>query len=199
MATEIEPQTWGARRVVINRAVRELLLAIGEDPDREGLRDTPERVARFWQEFIGHDAGNADVTFESARADELVAVRGMKLWSLCEHHLLPFSMEVAVGYLAQDRVIGLSKIARIAQRHAHKLQVQERFTNDVAHELATVLFGAPVPSSAAPDVAVIARGRHLCMEMRGVRTEGEMHTSVMLGKFRTVPALRSEFLALVEA
>jgi GTP cyclohydrolase I len=175
--------------MVISRAVTELLRAIGENPQREGLQDTPERVARFWQEFIDHDGGNADVTFESVKADELVAVRGMKLWSMCEHHLLPFSMDVAVGYLTTERVIGLSKIARIAQRYAHALQVQERFTAQVATSVAAIV--------KTDDVAVIARGRHLCMEMRGVRTPGEMHTSVMQGKFRSVTALRSEFLALV--
>lgn len=151
---------------------------------------TAERVARFWDEWLSFDAGASDVTFEEVTSDDLVAVHGMRLWSMCEHHLLPFEMEVSVGYVPSGKVIGLSKIARIAQRHAHKLQVQERYVRDVATELGNIV---------GDDVAVIARGEHLCLAMRGIRTPAIMHASAMWGKFREKGDLRAEFLALVGA
>lgn len=185
-----ESVPWDQRRKVIEDSVRAILRAIGEEPTREGLRETPARVARFWQEWMSFNDEIGGIAFKSDNLDELVAVGGLHLWSICEHHLLPFSMTVAVGYIAPGRVIGLSKIARIAQAHAHTLTMQERFAFDVATNLQVLL--------EIEDVAVVARGEHTCLAMRGIRTPGVMHTSVMLGRFRERPELRAEFLSLIE-
>ena len=166
---------------------RELLLAIGEDPDREGLQDTPARWARWWAEFMDHDPGTIDRVFADT-SDEMVVVKGLRVYSLCEHHLLPWYADVTVGYLPTGQVIGLSKLARIAHLHAHQLQVQERYTTQVADTITQV--------TGSPDVAVVARGVHLCMVARGVRTEGTMVASCMRGRFREHPQTRSEFLQL---
>lgn len=170
----------------IEKITRDLLLALGEDPNRPGLRETPRRVARFWSEFL-RDTGDHGKTFEGIQTDQMVVVRGVRVWSLCEHHLLPFSSTIAIGYLTGDRVLGLSKFARIADKHARRLQIQERLVTDIADEIARV--------TESPDVAVVARGVHLCMVMRGAKSEGEMLTSVMRGRFRE-GAARAEFLAL---
>jgi len=110
----------------IERAVKDIIELIGEDPNREGLKDTPKRVAKFWKEFIDYDAGKIGTTFEAVKADQMVIVKGIKVWSLCEHHLMPFSSEIAIGYITRKKVLGLSKFARIAHKHAHKLQLQEK-------------------------------------------------------------------------
>lgn len=173
----------------IETAARALIEAIDPDPGREGLRDTPKRVAKWWLDFANFDAGETDTTFESIVTDQMVIVSGIKVWSICEHHLLPFSCEIAVGYIARAQIIGLSKIARIAHRHAHKLQVQERLAHDIADDVQEVT---------KADVAVLARGEHLCMSMRGIKTPATMTTSVMRGAFMT-EAARREFLALALA
>ncbi len=183
----VRDRSWDEKRVVIQEAVRKILWAIGEDVEREGLKGTPERVARFWQEFATYDAGSM-AAFEM-QSDDLVAVKGMELWSMCEHHLLPFSIEVSVGYLPRGKVLGLSKFARIARHFATKLQIQERLVRQIAD--------AVHDETDSPDVAVVGRGVHLCMAMRGIKTPATMHTSVMDGQFRYVGPLRAEFLALV--
>jgi GTP cyclohydrolase I len=167
---------------------RQVLLAIGEDPDREGLADTPRRWAGWWREFIEHDPGKVDTTFESVEADQMVVVSGIRVWSLCEHHLLPFWCDVAIGYVATGKVLGLSKFARIAHKFAHRLQIQERLTQQVADEVSRL--------TGSPDVAVIAKGEHLCLSARGARTPALMTSSVMRGAFRDQPAARSEFLQI---
>lgn len=167
---------------------RELLEAIGEDPEREGLKDTPRRWAAWWREFIEYEPGNVNTTFQSIRADQMVVVSGMRIWSLCEHHLLPFWCDVSVGYIAGDRVLGLSKFARIAHKFAHRLQVQERLSSQVADEVAALV--------GTDDVAVFVRGEHLCMTMRGIQTPALMSSSVVRGVFRADPATRAEFLRL---
>lgn len=174
----------------LERIGRELLVAIGEDPDREGLRDTPTRWARWWREFIEHDPGRVETAFTSATADQMVVVSGMRAWSLCEHHLLPFWCDVTVAYIPAGRVLGLSKFARVAHKHTRRLQVQERLVGGVADEVADL--------AGTSDVAVVARGEHLCMTMRGVRTPAMMTSSVLRGAFRD-PAARGEFLALAGA
>lgn len=170
-------------------AVKTLLLALGEDPRSEALRGTPVRVARFWKEFLGYDPGNTATTFEAIRTDQMVAVTGVEVWSLCEHHLLPFSSRLSIGYLARDRVVGLSKMARMAHANAHRLQLQERLVEGVAGDLADVL--------GHDDVAVFGEGEHLCMVMRGIQTPGTMHTSVLRGAFRENPDTRAEFMDLI--
>ena len=176
-----------AKRAGIAAATRALLFAIGEDIDREGLLDTPRRVADMWIEFIDHDPGRIDTVFQAEATDQMVAVTQLRVWSMCEHHLLPFWCDVSVAYLATDKVIGLSKIGRITRKHAHQLQLQERLIDGIARELVEVV---------GDDVAVIGTGEHLCMTMRGVAMPHRMTSSVMLGRFRE-PALRAEFLAVV--
>lgn len=174
----------------LRRIGADLLVALGEDPSREGLSGTPDRFARAWKEFIEHDAGNADTTFEAASVDQMVVVRGMRVYSMCEHHLLPFWCDISVGYITGELVIGLSKFARIAHRAAHKLQLQERLVAEIAHDIQK--------TAQTQDVAVVAKGVHMCMVMRGVRTEATMVTSVTHGLFRNDPRAREEFMRFVE-
>ena len=170
---------------------KQLLIAIGEDPERDGLQDTPHRYAKWWREFIDYDAGKIETAFTLDNNDQMVAVTGMRVWSLCEHHLLPFSATVSIGYIPEDKVLGLSKFARIAHKHAHKPQVQERLVQEIADEVKRV--------TGSENVAVVADGEHSCMVMRGIRTSGSMRTSVMSGAFRNEPETRAEFLNLVAA
>jgi len=146
----------------VQTIVRALLVALGQNPDREGLRETPARVARFWSEFLDHDPGDTGTTFEHTMAgDQYVLVGGIRTWSMCEHHLLPFSAEVSIGYLPAGRVLGLSKLARVVLQFAHRLQLQEQLTSQVAQEVARL--------TGSPDVGVWTVGEHLCMSVRGVR------------------------------
>lgn len=167
---------------------RQLLAAIGEDPDREGLLDTPNRFAKWWAEFIDYDAGKTDTTFEGIETDQMVAVTGVRVWSLCEHHLLPFHADLTIAYIADGRIIGLSKLARIAHKYAHGLQVQERLVTQIADHIQD--------STGAYSVAVLASGEHLCMTMRGIRTPARMHSSILRGLFKHDPNTRAELLAL---
>lgn len=166
---------------------RRLLVEIGEDPQRDGLRDTPGRFARWWREFTQHDPGSVDTVFETTASGSLVAVSGIDVWSLCEHHLLPFSCRVTIGYLPREHILGLSKFARVAHRHAHRLQSQEQLTQDIADDIEKL--------TGSPDIAVIGRGEHLCMAMRGVRTPATMTTAVWRGALKD-NALRQELTAL---
>ena len=174
----------------IESLIRQLLIEIGEDPDRPGLLETPKRVAKYWKEFIDYEPGKIGTTFESMKADQMVIVKGLKVWSLCEHHLLPFSSEVSIAYLTKEKVLGLSKFARIAHKHAHKLQLQERLVQDIADEVTELV--------ESKDIAVYGIGTHSCMVSRGIKTDGEMITSVMKGAFRKEYETRNEFLSLVK-
>lgn len=173
----------------IQKATLEILEAIGEDPEREGLKDTPARVARFWQEFVEYDYGNTDITFECITTDQMVVVTGMRVWSLCEHHLLPFWCDVSIGYIAREKVLGLSKFARVAHQCSHRLQIQERLVHQIADEVERL--------TGSSDVTVFASGQHLCMMMRGIKTEGMLKTSVTRGVFRDDSNVRMEFLRLI--
>lgn len=177
------------QRTELERIGRELLVAIGENPHRDGLLETPRRFAEWWLELIEYDPGRTDVTFEAVSVDQLVVVKGLEVWSLCEHHLLPFRATIAVGYLAAERVLGLSKFGRIAQQAAHRLQLQERLVQEIAD--------AVEAATGSNSVAVLAKGEHLCMSMRGIRMRAELVTSVMRGRFRDSD-LRSELLRLAE-
>jgi GTP cyclohydrolase IA len=169
---------------------RELLLAIGEDPDREGLRETPSRWADAWREFIEYDPGTTETTFASVASDQLVCVSGIRVASLCEHHLLPFWCDVSIGYIPNAKVLGLSKFARIAQQFAHRLQLQERLGEQIADEISRI--------TGTQNVAVVLKGEHYCMTARGIRMPGRMTSSVMRGIFRTESQTRIEFLRLIE-
>lgn len=176
------------RRFRLEEAAREILAVLGEDALREGLIETPRRFADWWLEFADYDPGRTDTTFETVSVDQLVVVRGLDVWTVCEHHLLPFRATIAVGYLAEGRVLGLSKFGRIAQQAAHRLQLQERLVQEIADEVEQI--------TGSESVAVVAKGEHLCMTMRGIKMASEMITSVMRGRFRDTD-LRAEFLGLV--
>lgn len=173
----------------LEKAASLILEAVGEDPLRDGLRGTPERFARMWRDFIEYDPGKCDTTFEAESVDEMVVVRPIRTWTLCEHHLLPFRCDLTIAYIPNGNILGLSKFARIAQKHAHKLQVQERLVEDVSREVTRV--------TGSSDVAVFAKGYHLCMAMRGVRSDAKMVCSKLHGAFKNDPATRAEFMRMV--
>jgi len=174
--------------------VESLLKELGEDPDRPGLKATPARVSRALRELtdgygIRPEDVIADAVFDQDY-DEMVVVKDIPFYSLCEHHMLPFFGACHVGYLPRGRVVGLSKIPRLVGVFAHRLQLQEQMTKEIAEALS----GALTPKG----VGVVIEARHLCMEMRGVQKPGgQMITSCMLGTFRKDPRTRAEFLGLV--
>jgi GTP cyclohydrolase I len=181
--------------VRIEHAVRDILTEIGEDPDREGLRRTPERIHRMYHELTAGYHVDPDRLINGAvfavDYSEMVVVKGIEFYSLCEHHLLPFFGTAAVGYLPRDRVIGLSKIPRIVEMYARRLQVQERLTQEVADFLMKTID--------PHGVGVVIEAQHLCIAMRGVRKGGAtMVTSAVLGQFRRSQRTREEFLAHLE-
>lgn len=170
--------------------IAQLLTELGEDPAREGLRDTPDRVAAWWSEFLSPAGATAATCFsESQVSGQMVIVGGMSVWSLCEHHLLPMNLQVTAGYMPNGKVVGLSKFGRIAQHFAGRLQVQERFTHQVADYVADVI--------GSDDIAVAVRGVHLCMSLRGVRMEAARTSSLYTGgRFGADPILSQQFLTL---
>jgi GTP cyclohydrolase I len=176
-------------------AVRELLLAIGEDPDRDGLKATPERVARSYAEIFGglfvDPADVLETTFDEGH-DELVLVKDIALYSTCEHHLIPWHGTAAVGYIpgVDGRITGLSKLARVVDLYARRPQVQERLTSQVADAVMARL--------EPRGVIVVIEAEHLCMAMRGVRKPGSRTvTSAVRGMFRADPRTRAEAMSLV--
>ncbi len=164
---------------------RELLVALGEDPDREGLKDTPRRWASWWREFIEYQPGTTDTSFEATNTGQMVVVSGIRVYSLCEHHLLPFWCDISIGYVVRDRVLGLSKFARIAHRVAHRLQLQERIVQGIADEVQH--------RTGSEDVAVLASGVHMCMVMRGIKSGGVVSSLVTRGAFKEQSDLRADF------
>jgi len=176
------------------RAIRELLAAIGEDPNREGLVDTPKRVARMYDEIATgsrEDAIAALSTQFNEDHQEMVIMRDMPFYSLCEHHLLPFVGTAHVGYLPNGKVVGISKLARAVDAFARRPQVQERLTSQVADAIMDAL---------EPEgVAVVLRAEHMCMSMRGIKKPGTaIITSATRGSFRSGVATRMEFLDLLQ-
>jgi GTP cyclohydrolase I len=177
----------------IERAVREILAAVGEDPDREGLLETPARVARMYAEMfqgLRQDPREHLRKCFSEKYDEVVLVRDISFCSMCEHHLLPFTGWAHIGYVPNGKVLGLSKLARVVEAVARRPQVQERMTEQVANLL--------VDELNAKGVAVIVEASHSCMTIRGVRKPGSMCvTSAMKGIFRSDLSSRSEIMQLV--
>jgi GTP cyclohydrolase IA len=175
--------------------VREIIRLIGEDPDREGLRKTPERYEKAIKFLTSGYHQNLDHLLNGATFsvcyDEMVVVKDIEFFSLCEHHLLPFLGKAHVAYLPSKKVIGLSKVARLVNMYARRLQIQERMTSQIAKA---------IEENIAPQgVGVIIEARHLCMQMRGVEKQhGLAVTSAMLGEFRNNKQTRDEFLALVK-
>ncbi len=183
-----------AGRESIADLARKMIAQLGEDPDREGLRKTPERFEKALQFLTSGYAQNLDkllngATF-SVAYDEMVIVKDIEFFSLCEHHLLPFFGRVHIAYLPNKRVVGLSKLARLVNMYARRMQIQERLTSQIA---------SAIEEKIDPQgVGVIVEARHLCMQMRGVEKQhGKAVTSAMLGAFRHNKQTRDEFLSLV--
>ncbi|WP_404475041.1 GTP cyclohydrolase I FolE [Vreelandella venusta] len=173
---------------------REIITALGENPEREGLRDTPKRAAKAMQFLTAGYRQSLDeivngAVFES-QTDEMVLIKDIELYSMCEHHLLPFIGKCHIAYLPDGKVLGLSKFARIVDMFARRMQIQENLTREIAETVQQV--------TQARGVAVVIEARHLCMMMRGVEKQNSsMTSSVMLGGFRANQATRQEFLTLI--
>jgi GTP cyclohydrolase I len=183
MSTEFSENDW-----------RRFIISLGEDPDRPGLSETPARVEKAWKHWTaGYTQNPADLlkTFEDGaeQYNELIVVRNIPVYSHCEHHLAPFFGKATIGYMPDGKIVGLSKLTRLMECFAKRLQVQERLTIQVANAL--------MESLQPKAVGVVIRCRHLCMESRGIRTPGEETvTSAMLGELQPNLAMRTEFLAL---
>ena len=177
----------------VARLTRELLIELGENPEREGLLKTPERVAASWAFLTsGYRSDLSGIingaVFES-EANNMILCRDIEVYSLCEHHMLPFFGSCTIGYIARHKVIGLSKLARIVDHFSRRLQIQERLTAQIARAL--------MDAVDAEGVGVILQAKHMCMTMRGVEKQhSSMTTSSVLGSFHHDPATRTEFLSL---
>ena len=179
----------------LEAAVRTMLEEIGEDPDREGLQKTPQRVAKALHFLTkGYDEDPLEVlngALFTEHHEEMVPMKDINIYSLCEHHLLPFFGRCHVAYIPQQKIVGISKLVRLVEIYARRLQVQERMTNQIAQTLLEVLD--------PQGVAVVIEAEHMCMQMRGVQKSGStMITSAMLGTFRKDPKTRREFMSLIQ-
>lgn len=179
----------------IQAAIRLFIEGIGEDPNREGLQETPERVAEMCEEIfagIGQDSHSVIKVLKSEKYDEIVLLKDIPFYSMCEHHLLPFSGVAHVAYIPQgNRVTGISKLARVVNIEARRPQVQERLTTDIAESIMKAL--------KPKGVLAIIEAEHLCMTMRGIKKPGtKVLTSVVRGIFRENPATRAEVMALIK-
>jgi len=184
----------GAKLETVASLMRRIIALVGEDPEREGLKKTPERYEKALKFLTSGYHQNVDHLLNGATFsvcyDAMVVVKDIEFFSLCEHHLLPFFGKAHVAYLPSKKVIGLSKVARLVNMYARRLQIQERLTNQIARALEDKI--------APQGVGVIIEARHLCMQMRGVEKQhGQAVTSAMLGAFRENKQTRDEFLALV--
>jgi GTP cyclohydrolase I len=192
LLNDLDTKSQNARAIAAH--VREIIRLVGEDPEREGLRKTPERYEKALKFLTSGYHQNVDhvlngATF-SVTYDEMVVVKDIEFFSLCEHHLLPFFGKAHVAYLPSNKVVGLSKIARLVNMFARRLQIQERMTCQIAKSIEEKI--------APQGVGVIIEARHLCMQMRGVEKQhGSAVTSTMLGAFRENKQTRDEFLALI--
>lgn len=199
-----------ARVVVVENSIQNILLSLGEKRDaqgelREGLKRTPARVAKFYEEFL-HPTEFEFTTFENDGSSEMIVQSDIEFHSLCEHHLLPFYGTAAVAYIPNKRIVGISKLARCVDSFCHQLQNQERITKQVADTLMEALTVRANPNAkdkalhqveAPLGVAVVLRARHLCMEMRGIKKRGAITTtSCLLGAFKSQAETRAEFLSL---
>jgi GTP cyclohydrolase IA len=181
---------------MMERLIRDLLKEIGEDPNREGLEKTPARVAKAWEYLTaGYDQKVGDILNEALfteEYDEMVVVKDIDLYSVCEHHLLPFFGKCHIAYMPSRKIVGLSKLPRLVEMFARRLQVQERLTTQIAQTLNDVL--------QPRGVAVVIEALHLCMLMRGVEKQNSKAvTSAMLGAFRDRPETRAEFMELIKS
>jgi GTP cyclohydrolase IA len=178
----------------VSELIRELLVEIGEDPNREGLLKTPERVAKAYQYLTSGYRTDPEVVINNAvfksEANNMIIARDIEVYSLCEHHMLPFLGRCHIGYIAKDRVLGVSKLARIVDVYARRLQIQERLTAQIAREIRDAVD--------AEGVGVVMECQHLCMMMRGVEKQNSvMTTSSVLGVIHDEPETRAEFMNLI--
>ena len=178
----------------IEMLINELLIEVGENPDREGLVKTPERVAKAWKFLAKGYEQDLSVVINDAvfteEYDEMVTVKDIDFFSLCEHHFLPLFGKAHVAYIQDGKIIGLSKIPRIIEMYGRRLQVQERMTHQIAETINDVL--------SPKGVAVVLEGEHMCMQMRGVEKQNSLaSTSAMLDKFETSTRTRAEFLSII--
>ena len=179
----------------IAKLVRELLLELGEDPGREGLRKTPVRVAKslafLTQGYRQKVKAVVNGAYFTSGTNHMVILKDIELYSMCEHHMLPFYGKCAIGYISKGKVLGVSKLARIVDMFARRLQIQERMTEEIANAI--------MSEAKAEGVGVVIKAKHLCMMMRGVQKQNsEMVTSAVLGTFRTDEKVRQEFLSLIK-
>ena len=160
----------------LKKLIKELIIEIGEDPTREGLRDTPERIASAYKEiFSGYDY-NSELSVQFSEDSEAVVIRDIQFYSMCEHHMLPFFGKIMLAYSPNGRVFGISKLVRLVEKHCKRLQIQERMTKNIADELY---------SQGVKGVAVITEGEHLCMKMRGVRNNANVTSAAFRGIYET--------------
>jgi GTP cyclohydrolase IA len=158
----------------VRRLVRELIIELGEDPTREGLRGTPERIADMYEEIFAGYESDSELSVQFSEDADTVVVRDIKFYSMCEHHMLPFFGKVSIAYSPNGRVFGVSKLVRLVEKYAKRLQIQERMTKEIADELF---------SQGVKGVAVLSDAEHLCMKMRGVRNEATMTSSAFRGVY----------------
>ena len=177
-------------REKLKKSIRLFLEAIGENPDREGLKDTPDRIVRLWEEFKSYENFNMTVFEDIGEYDEMVIVKDMQFYSLCEHHLLPFFGKAHIAYIPDKKVCGLSKLVRIVNKFSYRPQVQERLTAEIAEFLEKEL--------KPKGVAVVLEAEHLCLSMRGVKNPSSYTiTSKLTGLFKENEKTRKEFLQLI--
>ena len=160
----------------VKKLIRDLIIEIGEDPTREGLKDTPRRIASAYKEiFAGYDS-DSELSVQFSEDSETVVIRNIQFYSMCEHHMLPFYGKITLAYSPNGRVFGISKLVRLVEKHSKRLQIQERMTKNVADELY---------SHGVKGVAVIAEAEHLCMKMRGVRNDANVTSAAFRGIYET--------------
>jgi len=156
----------------IKKLVRELIIEIGEDPTREGLKDTPERIGRMYQEIFNGYESDSELSVQFSEDSDTVVARDIQFYSMCEHHMLPFFGKIHIAYSPNGRVFGISKLIRLVEKYSRRLQIQERLTKNIADELS---------AQGVKGVVVVADAEHLCMKMRGVRNDATLTTSAYRG------------------
>ncbi len=162
----------------IKKLVRELIIELGEDPTREGLKNTPERIASMYKEIFGGYDSDSELSVQFSEDSDVVIARDIQFYSMCEHHMLPFFGKVHIAYTPNGKVFGVSKLVRLVEKYAKRLQIQERLTKNIADEL---------HMQGVKGVAVVAEAEHLCMKMRGVKNDARMTSSAFRGIYRSNP------------
>ena len=173
----------------LEKNIKKMLSLIKQDPEREGLKDTPKRVAKAWIELTNQEDFNL-TTFSSEGYDEMIISRNIKYYTFCEHHLLPFFGKAHIGYIPDKKIVGLSKLARTVEYYSKTLNTQEYLTDNIASKIEKAL--------KPKGIGVVVEGRHMCQEMRGIKKEGNMITSCLKGIFRDDLNVKKEFLSLVK-